>query len=113
MADAAFSALLTDTVSIYRRSTSGSADEWGAIPESVAASSTGVPCLVQQMEETIEFTRRGKKIQTRLCVFFEITADIKEDDMIEFEGKRYEVISVEDAGGQGHHLEVYVWNLEN
>lgn len=113
MSDAAFSSLLTHTVSIYRRTPGVSADEWGAKSESVAASSTGVKCLVQQMEETIEFTKRGEKLQTRLCVFFEINADVKEDDMIEFQGKRYEVVSVEDAGGIGHHLEVYVWNMEN
>lgn len=112
MADAAFSALLIHSVDIYRRTT-GAADEWGAASETVAADSEDVACLVQQMEETIEFTRKGKKINTRMCIFFEINADVKEDDMIEFEGKRYEVISVEDAGGIGHHLEVYVWNMEN
>lgn len=113
MADAAFTALLTHTVDVYRRNASGTADEWGAIPETVTADSTSVPCLVQQQEETIEFTRRGKKIQTRLVVFFEITADVLEDDILEFEDKKYLVISVEDAGGIGHHKEVYIWNMEN
>jgi hypothetical protein len=113
MADSIFDAELIHSVSIYRRSTAGTADEWGAIPESVAASSTGVSCLIQQMEETIEFTRRGKKIQTRLCGFFKFAADILEDDIVEFQSKKYLVIAVEDAAGQGHHKEVYLWNMEN
>lgn len=113
MSDSIFDAELIHSVDIYRRSTSGTADEWGAIPESVSASSTGVSCLIQQMEETIEFTRRGKKIQSRHCGFFKFTADILEDDIIQFDGKRYLVISVEDAAGQAHHKEVYLWNMEN
>jgi hypothetical protein len=113
MADATFDAELIHTVTIYRRNPSGTADEWGAIPESIASSSTGVPCLIQQMEETLEFTRRGKKLYTRLCGFFKFTANILEDDIVDFGGKRYEVIAVEDAGGQGHHKEVYLWNMEN
>jgi hypothetical protein len=42
-----------------------------------------------------------------------ITADIKEDDVLDFGGKKYRVVGVEDAAGQAHHYEVAVVNLEN
>ena len=113
MADAAFTALLTHTCSISRRTQAGAADALGAIPETIGVVTASVPCLIQQMEETIEFTRRGKQLKTRLCAFFEITANLLEDDIITWGGKKYEVISVDDAGGQGHHYEAYLWNLEN
>lgn len=113
MSDPTFDAELIHTVSISRRTTSGTPDEWGAVPESITPVVTGVPCLIQTMEETIEFTKRGKKLETRLCGFFQYGLNILEDDIVTFDGKQYLVIAVEDAAGQAHHLEVYLWNLQN
>jgi|SRR3972149_8274737 len=113
MADSTFDAELVHTVSILRRNNSGTPDEWGVIPESVVTVSTTTICLIQQMDETIEFERRGKKIQTKLCGFFKPTENIVEDDIIIFNTRKYSVLSVEDAGGQGHHLEIYLYSLEN
>ena len=114
MSDSIFDAELIHTVTVYRRTAvSGTPDKWGGTNEVVSVSSTNVVCLMQQMEEDIEFTRKGKKLRTRIMGFFKIEANILEDDIVEFEGKKYLVISVEDAAGQGHHKEVYVMNMEN
>lgn len=114
MSDEIFNDLLTDTCDIYRRSMdTGSIDKWGASDESFTLISDDEPCLFQQSEELIEYSRRGEKLYTRILVFMKPTADIKEDDVLEFEGKKYRVVGVDDAAGQGHHYEVGVINLEN
>lgn len=113
MSDADFTELLIHTCTISRRQTSGVADALGAIPETIAQISASVPCRWEQNTETIEFTKRGKKIQARYLIFFEITANVLEDDILTWNGKKYDVLSVEDVAGEGHHLEVYASNLEN
>lgn len=113
MSDSSFLSCLIDSCDISRRTLSGTPDEWGSTPESFTSVATGVPSLFQQMDEDIEFDRRGKKLKTRMCVFFSISADVKEDDVLIFDGQRYEVIAVDNAAGISHHLEVYVRNMEN
>jgi hypothetical protein len=114
MSDEIFNDLLTQTCDIYRREfDTDNVDEWGASDESFTKKSDNEPCLFQQTEELIEFSRRGEKLYTRFLVFMKITADIKEDDVLDFGGKKYRVVGVEDAAGQAHHYEVAVVNLEN
>jgi len=114
MSDSVFNSLLTQTCEIQRRDLDDSTlDKWGASDETFVTISSGEPCLFQQSEELIEFSRRGEKLFTRLLVFMKPTADITEDDILVFGAKKYRVVGVDDAGGQGHHFEVAVINLEN
>jgi len=114
MSDPIFNNLLTQTCDIYRRNLdTSSVDEWGASDETIALVTSAEPCLFQQNDESIEFTRKGEKLYTRLMVFMKPTADIQEDDILEFESKKYRVVAVDDAAGQSHHYELLVVNLEN
>ena len=114
MSDEMFSSLLTHSCDIYRRSLDGETiDKWGASNESFTLITSNVDCLFQQTEELIEFSRRGEKLYTRTLVFMEIDVNVQNDDILEFEDKKYRVVSIEDAAGQGHHIELYVINLEN
>ena len=114
MSDQIFNDLLIHTCNISRRSLdTGSIDRWGASSESFTLISSNEVCLFQQTEELIEFSRRGEKLLTRLLVFMKPTADVKEDDILEFESKKYRVLGVDDSAGQGHHKELGIINLEN
>lgn len=114
MSDSVFNSLLTQTCDIQRRDLDDSAlDKWGSANETFVTISSGETCLFQQSEELIEYSRRGEKVFTRLMVFMKPTADVTEDDILIFESKKYRVVGVDDAGGQGHHLELGVINLSN
>lgn len=113
MSDITFDALLTQTCAVSRRTLSTTDDVYGAAVESFTVISTAEPCLMEQMEETVEFTRRGKKIQARYLGFLKFTANIQEDDLITFNGKKYIVLCVDNAAGQNHHYEIFIGNLEN
>ncbi len=114
MSDKIFNSLLTHSCSIYRRTfTSTPQDKWGASTEALILITSNESCLFQTRNEFLEFNRRGEKLYTRLLVFMQSTANVQEDDILVFNEKRFSVLGVEDAAGQGHHLELYVVNLEN
>ena len=114
MSDSAFNDLLTQECTIYRRVyDSATEDKWGASAESFSTITTEEDCLFQQLDEMIEFIRRGEKVLTKTEVFLKYEADIEEDDIIEFESKKYSVLSVDDSAGQQHHKEVLVVGMEN
>lgn len=113
MSDSTFESLLIHTCTIKRRSTSATQDKWGASTETISELATDVACLIQQREETIEFMRRGEKFVSRHLGFFKIDAGLREDDVVVFEGDEYQVLSVADAAGQGHHLECALFSLDN
>ena len=114
MADEIFNDLLTQTCQISRRVFNTAAiDKWGASSESLTVITASEDCLFQQADELVEYSRRGEKFYTRILVFFKISADIEQDDIVEKDSEKFRVVGVEDAGGQGHHLEVYLINLEN
>lgn len=114
MSDPTFESLLTHTCTIKRRSTnSATTDKWGASTETISTLASGVVCLIQQREETVEFMRRGEKVISRHLAFFKIDAGVREDDVITFNGEDYRVAAVADAAGQGHHLEAALYILEN
>lgn len=114
MPDETFNNLLTHTCTISSRSTDDSTvDEWGAPEETITTSASGVACLFQEREEAVEFSLRGEKVISKYMAFFKITENISVDDLIEFNGRKYSVVGVDDAAGQGHHLEVSLKSLEN
>jgi|GEM_PF-3310400 len=114
MSDSTFNALLTQTCTIYRRVYDASTeDKWGASSESFSTITSTESCLLQQLDEMIEFTRRGEKIYTKTEVYMKYEADIEVDDILEFESRKYSVLSVDDSAGQQHHKEVLIVGLEN
>ena len=114
MADNTFEKELIHTVTIEKRTyNSVSKDDWNVPSETVSVDSSDVKCLIQPVRENTEIELRGKKYTIIKKGFFLITADIAIDDIVIFETKKYIVRGAEDAGGQGHHLEVFLGNLEN
>lgn len=114
MSDEMFNSLLTHTCKISRRTyNSSSIDKWGASTETFTTISESESCLFQETEELVEYSRRGEKFYTRILVFFKISADVEQDDIIERNSKKFRVGGIEDAAGQNHHKEGYLINLEN
>ena len=104
MSDSDFLALLTDTVTIKRRS-AGAIGDLGVPEESFSTIAT-VNCLIQDQKGTYILERKGEEVSVDSIGFFDYGVDIQEDDIVEFGSKNYTVYFVEDAGGQKHHLEV-------
>jgi hypothetical protein len=107
-----FVSLLTQTCSIKRR-TPGAKDSFNVPIETFTNIVSSEACLIQTMDETIEIDIRGKKEISNVIGFFKSTANIDEDDVVTFGNKQYIVLSVDDAGGQSHHLEVMLRALQN
>lgn len=112
--DATFLSLLTHTALVKRRSSSvSSIDDWGIPEETITTGTTTLNCLIQPLNEAIEFDVRGKKEMATKMGFFKISDSILQDDIIIFKNKQYIVIGVEDAAGQSHHQEVFLRRMEN
>lgn len=112
MADDIFLSLLTHTCTIKRR-IAGVVDEFNVPSESINTIDSSEECLMQTLDESIEIDVRGKKEISNVIGFFKFTANIDEDDIVVYGNKQYIVLSVDDAGGQSHHLEVMLRALQN
>lgn len=116
MSDQSFNNLLIHTCVVKRRVyDTETIDKWGASSETFSQISSAEVCRFQQTDEDIEFNRRGEKIITRVLFFMKPSANVAEDDIIEFNSIKYRVIGVDPIYGESdlHHYEVYVINLEN
>lgn len=113
MADAHYENELTQTCRIVRR-VKGATNSLGLPSETPTEIAAAEKCLFQQCDEMVEIHRRGKIIRTKDILFLLFTADIEEDDIVEFNSKNYAVVSVDqDTAGQGHHKEAMLNSLEN
>ncbi len=114
MSDGFYEGLLTQTCTIKSRTLSSTTkDAWGVPTEVIATTSASAACLIQQNAETIEVTVRGKKEMVTDIGFFKSSANIVGDCIIELDGIAYQVLSVSNVMGQGHHLEVLLKKIEN
>jgi hypothetical protein len=114
MSDNAFSDMLIHSCTIYRRALdSDHLDKWGDSAETITVSSSSVPCLFQSRNEYLEFSLRGEKVMSKEMVFFEFTANLEEDDILIYNSKKYLVLGIDNAAGQGHHKECSVIPLTN
>lgn len=112
MSDPTFDSLLIHTCKIERR-VDGAVDDYNVPTHTFTTISAAEPSLLQVMEESIEIEKSGKKEVSNILVFFKITANIAQDDIVTYNSKRYIVLAVEDAAGQGHHYEVFLKSMEN
>ena len=114
MSDSFYENLLTQTCTLKSRSYNVSnIDSWGVPVETVTTSSSTVPCLIQQNNETVEITVEGKKELATHIGFFLSATSIGLDDIIEISGVSYQVIGVDDPMAQEHHKEVLLKKIEN
>jgi len=108
MADVIFSKLLTQNITVYRKS-EGSVDKWG-VPEETLNSTT-VKGLIQPNDERLEIEKKGKKYTPDFVGFFEYDEDISVDDILEYNGQKFLVLFVEDPSGTEHHKEALLRKL--
>ncbi|KKM21194.1 hypothetical protein LCGC14_1637870 [marine sediment metagenome] len=64
-----------------------------------------VPCLMQADLRGREI-KVGAEVKIAGFILYLDNRALTEQDQIEQDGQRYGVLQVQDAGGQGHHLEV-------
>ena len=114
MSDYLYENLLTHSIEIYKRSTS-STDKWGVPSESIGLSKTIKGLMQSYPTGDLEVEYRGKKYTVNYVCFISIDNkdDVDLDDIIKYDGIRYQVIHKDDAGGQGHHIELLLRRLEN
>ncbi len=114
MSDGFYESLLTQTCVIKSRTLSSTTkDKWGVPIEDIATSSASAACLIQQNAENIEVTVRGKKEMVTDVGFFKSSANIVGDDIVELDDIAYQVLSVNNAMSQGHHIEAMLKKIEN
>jgi len=71
-----------------------------------------IPALVQPLRGSLAHTVLGKLPEATHVVYIEGGVQLEPGDVLAVEAgieeRRYEVLTVEDGGGQGHHLRVVV-----
>lgn len=95
------------TVSILRLEATGTTDEWNN-PERVWVTLTTTQrALVQEQSgrEVMVPDRAGPAIANAV-IFLPRGVDVTEHDVIVLDGEEWNVLTVMDAGGAGHHIEV-------
>lgn len=110
MADRTFSSTLIHTCDIYSRtlSTSTIIGEQEYIFSLV---NSDVKCRISLLKGVELLSRDGQFTVDRYCGYFEVDTVIKKDDVVEFNGLRLSVQSVDDEAGSGHHLRVILETL--
>jgi hypothetical protein len=105
-----FRQLLTQTCTIRRFTASGGTDGYGAPAGTWGDLATDVPCLKQPLSGKaagIELAVGREARITDFVLFLEVQ-DVTAADQIALDGETYGIIVVRDAGGQGHHLELFL-----
>jgi hypothetical protein len=110
MADQVFSSLLTMTCSISRR-TYGTTGDFNLPVETFTVINASAKCLIQPQKEYFDIDVRGKKERTNLLAFFEFAESIIADDIITYGGGKWQVLGIENAGGQNHHWECFLLEI--
>lgn len=112
MTDKIFEKLLIHSIKIYKRS-EGTTDEWNLPSEEITLTDT-INGLIQPLREEISIERRGERDVARFACYIKYSDKdkIALDDIIEdSENNKYKVLSIEDEGGQHHHLRLLLKKL--
>lgn len=99
----AFTELLTQTCTVVQR-TKLPAGNYGRAAYSEVLT-TGVACLLQADLRGREI-KVGAEVKIAAFVLYLDNRTLTEQDQIEKDSQRYNILQVVDAAGQGHHLEV-------
>ena len=112
-----FTGLLRHTLTVERPTNAGD-DDYG-LPTRVYEPVATVRGLVQpvpgprQYEEVREVSEAGAVVSDHV-IFLPAGTDVTEADRLALaDGRRYEISSVRDAGGQDHHLELWAHLLRS
>jgi len=101
-----FDSLLNKTATIYRKSES-STNSFGESTFTLDSVET-IKCAIQPLREQLVFHLGGTDYVATEKIFCNINVNIQPGDYLVVDGIKYLVLSVQDAAGRGHHLEVLV-----
>lgn len=106
-----FPGLLRHVVTVYRRVDTGDTDDYGQ-PVAELTALDEWPCLIQPRSQTTA-AEQPLVLQAGVVVadhtIFGLPRDLREGDQLVPEppdGRRFEIMAIDDAGGQAHHVEV-------
>jgi len=102
-----FADLLNKTATIYRKSFS-SVNSFGERDYSLSVVVSNLTCTIQPVREELSHTLHGTTYVIRDVVYCEYRTDILPGDIIEIDSSQYLIVSVQNDGGQNHHLKMYV-----
>lgn len=101
-----FDSLLVHELVVRRQSATGALDEWGQ-PVSTVVTVATVPGLVQpRSAEEVALASQAGAVIGQHRAFLRPLDGLGTDCWIEYGGERYDVLSIADAGGRGHHVEI-------
>lgn len=107
MADAMYESLLNKTAVLYRPSVGGTPNEFGERESTPGSEIATIKVCMQPYKDKYQLEFGGYKFWVELVVYTTFL-DVRDADIIELESKKYMVVSVENEGGQDHHLKVFV-----
>ena len=97
------------------QSVTSASTAWGSPDPNHRTRISFLPCLVQATTESA-VDLYGKKTYTQVatlfCEYNDENTKIHESDRILFNGITYQIMGIDNAGGQGRHLEITLEKLE-
>ncbi len=94
------------TLVVHRNGATGAVDDYGqpVVAESTVAT---VPGLVQPRKaREVELASQAGAVVADYVAYIDPLAGLLTGDWVEVGGVRYDILSIADAGGVGHHLEL-------
>lgn len=107
MVDANLRSLLTETAYVERAETAIGGGLDPLSPQYVRQGGA-LPALVQPLHGDLAVTVAGKWPEATHVAYLEAGVVVEAGDALAVGERRYEVLAVEDEGGQGHHLRLVV-----
>lgn len=108
MADAIFDSLLNKTATILRPAQSTTPNTFGEREDTLHSTTIAtVPVCMQPNDEKYEITVGGISYWVENVLYLN-PIDVQANDRIRIDTVTYLVVGVEDEGGQGHHMKLYI-----
>jgi hypothetical protein len=110
MSDSIFDALLNKTAKLYRPTDAATPNSFGereTSPGTVLQAALKVCIQPAVTDQKFEIELGGYKYWVELNAYMNVI-DIRAHDILEVDSIKYIVVGIDDEGGQGHHLKVYI-----
>ena len=101
------SRLLNKTAKVFEKQP-GPPNEFGEDTYTIVEKISELKLAFQSQREELQFTTAGLTYTSRMAAYCDYRTDINPNDLLEVDGQRYLILSVEDDGGRGHHLRMFV-----
>ena len=82
---------------------------WNEIATTDLIVGTDILCSIQDVSESLfDNMPPGDVAEIRREMFCDITVNVQTDDRVFWSGEEWQVVSVADAAGRGHHYEIRI-----